>query len=82
MSRVSSMIAQIDLDGTLANYDKAIRRDMELTRSPHEPPITEELVSFPTAQVSFFKRTSYLMMQGRQLHGSAWVESANFEMDR
>jgi len=44
--KVMNRIALIDLDGTLADYDKAIRRDMELIRSPHEPPISGELVSF------------------------------------
>jgi 5'(3')-deoxyribonucleotidase len=30
-------IAQIDLDGTLADYDGAMRRDMRLLQSPGEP---------------------------------------------
>lgn len=32
-----SKIALLDLDGTLADYDAAMKRDMELIRSPHEP---------------------------------------------
>lgn len=41
------MIALLDLDGTLADYDTAIRRDMELIRSPYEPEFDKvELVTF------------------------------------
>lgn len=35
-------IALIDLDGTLANYDKAMRAALELIRSPHEPETAAE----------------------------------------
>lgn len=34
---MTNKIALIDLDGTLADYDKAMKRDMELIRSPFEP---------------------------------------------
>lgn len=34
--------ALIDLDGTLANYDKAMRAALESLRSPHEPEITSD----------------------------------------
>lgn len=40
-----SRIALLDLDGTLADYDAAIRRDMNAIRSPYEPEYGE-LVSF------------------------------------
>lgn len=36
------LIALIDLDGTLAGYDDALRRDLNLIRSPGEPLITPE----------------------------------------
>ena len=34
---MTNKIALIDMDGTLADYDSALIRDMELIRSPHEP---------------------------------------------
>ena len=38
-------IALFDLDGTLADYDGALRKDLEMIASPHEPPITYDLFS-------------------------------------
>ncbi len=35
-------VAHFDLDGSLANYNAALLRDLELLRSPDEEPITEE----------------------------------------
>lgn len=32
-------IALVDLDGTLADYDRQLRRDLDRFASPHEPPI-------------------------------------------
>jgi hypothetical protein len=37
-------VALFDLDSSLANYSKAIVRDLQLLRSPEEPEITEENV--------------------------------------
>lgn len=37
------MIALFDLDGTMADYDKALRADLEKIRSPHEPPLPDDL---------------------------------------
>lgn len=37
------MIALFDLDGTLADYDKALREDLEKIRSPGEPPLPNDL---------------------------------------
>lgn len=34
-------IGLLDLDGTLANYEFALRRDLELLRTPEEPEITD-----------------------------------------
>lgn len=37
-------VAHFDLDGSLADYNTALLRDLELLRSPDEPPITEDTI--------------------------------------
>lgn len=36
---MEDLIALVDLDGTLADYNEALERDLEAIRSPHEPVI-------------------------------------------
>lgn len=38
MTDLSDRIALIDLDGTVADYDSALKEQLELLRSPNEPP--------------------------------------------
>lgn len=65
MSKVTNLIALIDLDGTLANYDKAIRRDMALIRSPYEPEITGELVSFHKSNMPPYMKARAQMIRSQ-----------------
>jgi 5'(3')-deoxyribonucleotidase len=41
--RTPGEIALIDLDGTLADYDTAMRDALERLRSPHEPPLGSDV---------------------------------------
>jgi len=57
-------IALLDLDGTLADYDKAIRRDLELIRSPYEP-LIGEFVSFHKDDMSPYMKARVKMIRSQ-----------------
>lgn len=39
---ITNPVALIDLDGTLADYDGAMKAELEKLRSPHEPPLGDD----------------------------------------
>lgn len=47
-----------DMDGTLCNYDKAIQRDYDLTKSENDPPYSHDNKKFPhlRKRVDFIRR--------------------------
>jgi len=57
-------IALIDLDGTIADYDAAIIRDMELIRSPYEPLPLGDTVYFKESMPPYLKaRAKFIRSQ-------------------
>jgi hypothetical protein len=51
-------IGLFDMDGTLCDYDGAIKRDYDLTKSPNDPPYSHDNKKYPhlKARVDFIRR--------------------------
>jgi 5'-nucleotidase len=66
-------VALFDLDGTLADYDKALRRDLEALQSPFEPPIILPITN---------QSPKYLIARANLIRSSEnwWAELPKFQL--
>lgn len=62
MNRANNAIALVDMDGTLADYSGAMKRDLERLRSPYEPPL-EGPIELLEAQLHLVERMRLIKLQ-------------------